>query len=195
MESNDEEDLLEVSLIDSYNSILREARRENVKNLSVRWLHTGENWRIASTKDEILNPVTKESWIDLPSNYILLPIEQDREENSDIDPNVDCCGYIPFNIGGTLHFDDEDGHYITGGMWGCINKIGEVIIRPLYSRIVFFYNDQVCCVYDHRPVRRIINYLGESVFGEHGVVSAINEHKGVYKTVKDNICLDTYFCD
>lgn len=186
MESNDEEDLLEVSLIDTYNIILREARRENVKNLNVRWLHTGENWRIASTKDEILNPVTKESWIDLPSNYILLPIEQHREENSDIDPDVDCCGYIPFNIGGTLHFDDEDGHYITGGMWGCINKVGEVIIRPLYSRIVFFYNDQVCCVYDHQRVRRIINYLGENVFGEHGVVSAINEHKGVYKTVKDN---------
>lgn len=180
MESNDEEDLLEISLLDIYNNLQREERREKIKNLSVIWFHTGDNWRIGSTKDEILNPETTETWIDLPSSYVLLPMGQH------IDPDVDCCGYIPFNIGGTLHSDDLVGYSITGGMWGCINQIGEVTIPPIYESKVFFKNDQVTTIIENKVRKETINYLGEIAFKELGRIRPIDEAQGLYETIKEN---------
>lgn len=180
MESNDEEDLLEISLLDTYNNLQREESREKIKNLSVIWFHTGDNWRIGSTKDEILNPETTETWIDLPSSYVLLPMGQH------IDPDVDCCGYIPFNIGGTLHSDDLVGYSITGGMWGCINQIGEVTIPPIYESKVFFKNDQVTTIIENKVRKETINYLGEIAFKELGRIRPIDEAQGLYETIKEN---------
>ena len=180
MESNDEEDLLEISLLDTYNNLQREESREKIKNLSVIWFHTGDNWRIGSTKDEILNPETTETWIDLPSSYVLLPMGQH------IDPDVDCCGYIPFNIGGTLHSDDLVGYSITGGMWGCINQIGEVTIPPIYESKVFFKNDQVTTIIENKVLKETINYLGEIAFKELGRIRPIDEAQGLYETIKEN---------
>lgn len=180
MESNDEEDLLEISLLDTYNNLQRQESREKIKNLSVIWFHTGDNWRIGSTKDEILNLKTAETWIDLPSSYILLPMGSHR------DPDVDCCGYIPFNIGGTLHSDDLAEYFIEGGMWGCINKVGEVVIPPIYKGKVFFWNDEVTTIKENNVRKETINYQGEIAFKELGRVRPVDEAQGLYETIKEN---------
>lgn len=178
MESNDEEDLLEISLFEAYNDSQKRKRREEINNLSVLWIHTGINWRLMSTKGEPLNTATNENWIDLPSNYYLLPM------GSHPCPDIDCCGYIPFNVGGTLYFEDADGYSIEGGMWGCINKIGEVIIPPIYRSKVFFWNDLVTVIKEFDVIKGIINYDGEQVFEEFGRVRPINEQLGLYETIK-----------
>ena len=180
MESNDEEDLLEISLFDTYNNLQIAERREKIKNLSVIWFHAGDNWRIGSTKEEILNHETNETWIDLPSSYVLLPMGQHKGSD------VDCCGYVPFNIGGTLHTDDLAGYVIEGGMWGCINKIGEVTIPPIYRSKVFFENDQLTTIKENNVRKETINYQGEIAFKELGSVKPIDESQGLYETIKEN---------
>ena len=178
MESNDEEDLLEMSLLEAYNDVQRHTHRENINNLSVVWLYTGTNWRIESVKEEVLNTTTNETWIDLPSNYALLPMGQ----HPGLD--IDCLGNIPFNIGGTLYFEEADGYSIEGGMWGCINKIGEVTFPPIYRSKVFFWNDLVTVIKEFDVIKGIINYDGEQVFEEFGRVRPINEQLGLYETIK-----------
>ena len=127
IESDDEDYLLEESLANFYTKEKEARRRKDISEKEVLWIDVGDNWRIISVDNYILNPETGESWIDLPNSYNLLPM------GKHIDPDNDACGYIPFNIGGTLMEDDLTGFFISGGTWGCLDKSGRTR-QTLWSR-------------------------------------------------------------
>lgn len=178
IESDDEDYLLEESLANIYTKEKETKRRKEISKKEVIWINVGDNWRIMSVDDSILNSVTGESWIDLPSNYNLLPMGQHR------DSDIDACGYIPFNIGGTLKKDDLTGFFISGGKWGCLDKSGKVVIQSIYSDKVFFYNDQVTSTYNNRIFSGVINQYGEKSFTEFEHVFPIDEVAGYYDVSK-----------
>lgn len=133
-----------------------------------------------SVDNDILNSVAMKSWIDLPNSYNLLPMGQHR------DSDIDACGYIPFNIGGTLMEDDLTGFFISGGTWGCLDKSGKVVIQPIYSRKVFFYNDQVASTYINGIFSGVINQFGEKSFAEFDSVLPVDEVVGYYDVSQQN---------
>ena len=180
IESDDEDYLLEESLANIYTKEKETKRRKEISKKEVTWINVGDNWRIMSVDDFILNSVTGESWIDLPSNYNLLPMGQHR------DSDIDMCGYIPFNIGGTLKKDDLTGLFISGGKWGCLDKSGKVVIQPIYSDKVFFYNDQVTSTFNNRLFSGVINQFGEKSFAEFDSVFPIDETLGYYNVSQQN---------
>ena len=180
IESDDEDYLLEESLANIYTKEKEKKRRKEISKKEVTWINVGDNWRIMSVDDSILNFVTEESWIDLPNSYNLLPMGRHR------DSDIDACGYIPFNIGGTLMEDDLAGLFISGGKWGCLDKSGKVIIQPIYSDKVFFYNDQVTSTSNNRIFSGVINQFGEKSFAEFDSVYPIDETLGYYNVSQQN---------
>lgn len=180
IESDEEDYLLEESLADIYKTGNEAKRRKEISAREVSWIYVGDNWRIISVNDGVLNSITGESWIDLPNNYNLLPMGQHR------DPDIDACGYIPFNIGGTLLKDDLKGSSISGGYWGCLDKSGKVVVRPIYSHKVFFYNDQVTSTYINGIFSGVINQFGEKIFTEFDNVFPIDENMDYYNVSQQN---------
>lgn len=177
--SNDEECILKVDLADIYSRKSGEIKRHNIEKLNVSWVYTGKNWRIVSTDDIVIDNETSSTFIDLPDNYNLLTFDPLKNDN------IDQCGYIPFNLCGTM---DLASNCITGGRWGCINKVGDVVIQPIYGRKVFFENDTVTQVYaEHCIMLEPINRFGEQAFADdYKKVYPINEKAGLYEvTIKD----------
>lgn len=178
--TDNEEYLLEESLTNIYTKKKETKKRKEISEKNVLWLNVGGNWRIMSVDNYILNSVAMKSWIDLPNSYNLLPMGQHR------DPDIDACGYIPFNIGGTLMEDDLTGFFISGGTWGCLDKSGKVVIQPIYSRKVFFYNDQVASTYINGIFSGVINQFGEKSFAEFDRVLPVDEVVGYYDVSQQN---------
>lgn len=178
--TDNEDYLLEESLTNIYTKKKETKRRKEISEKNVLWINVGGNWRIMSIDNYILNSVANKSWIDLPNSYNLLPMGQHR------DPDIDACGYIPFNIGGTLMEDDLTGFFISGGTWGCLDKSGKVVIQPIYSRKVFFYNDQVASTYINGIFSGVINQFGEKSFAEFDNVLPVDEIVGYYDVSQQN---------
>ena len=178
--TDNEDYLLEESLTNIYTKKKETKRRKEISEKNVLWINVGGNWRIMSVDNYILNSVANKSWIDLPNSYNLLPMGQHR------DPDIDACGYIPFNIGGTLIEDDLTGFFISGGTWGCLDKSGKVVIQPIYSRKVFFYNDQVASTYINGIFSGVINQFGEKSFAEFDSVLPVDEVVGYYDVSQQN---------
>ena len=180
IETDNEDYLLEESLTNIYTKKKETKKRKEISEKNVLWINVGGNWRIMSVDNYILNSVAMKSWIDLPNSYNLLPMGQHR------DPDIDACGYIPFNIGGTLMEDDLTGFFILGGTWGCLDKSGKVVIQPIYSRKVFFYNDQVASTYINGIFSGVINQFGEKSFAEFDSVLPVDEVVGYYDVSQQN---------
>ena len=180
IESDDEDYLIEESLANIYTKEKETKRRKEISQKEVTWINVGDNWRITSVDDSILNSVTRESWIELPNNYNLLPMGQHY------DSDIDACGYIPFNIGGTLMKDDLVGFFISGGKWGCLDKSGKVVVQPKYGSKVFFQNDQVTGAWDGDIFVGVINNFGEKVFSVFDSAFPIDEVAGYYDVTQKN---------
>lgn len=180
IKTDNEDYLLEESLTNIYTKKKETKKRKEISEKNVLWINVGGNWRIMSVDNDILNSVAMKSWIDLPNSYNLLPMGQHR------DPDIDACGYIPFNIGGTLMEDDLTGFFISGGTWGCLDKSGKVVIQPIYSRKVFFYNDQIASTYINGIFSGVINQLGEKSFAEFDSVLPVDEVVGYYDVSQQN---------
>lgn len=180
IKTDNEDYLLEESLTNIYTKKKETKKRKEISEKNVLWINVGGNWRIMSVDNDILNSVVMKSWIDLPNSYNLLPMGQHR------DPDIDACGYIPFNIGGTLMEDDLTGFFISGGTWGCLDKSGKVVIQPIYSRKVFFYNDQVASTYINGIFSGVINQFGEKSFAEFDSVLPVDEVVGYYDVSQQN---------
>lgn len=180
IKTDNEDYLLEESLTNIYTKKKETKKRKKISEKNVLWINVGGNWRIMSVDNDILNSVAMKSWIDLPNSYNLLQMGQHR------DPDIDACGYIPFNIGGTLMEDDLTGFFISGGTWGCLDKSGKVVIQPIYSRKVFFYNDQVASTYINGIFSGVINQFGEKSFAEFDSVLPVDEVVGYYDVSQQN---------
>ena len=180
IKTDNEDYLLEESLTNIYTKKKETKKKKEISEKNVLWINVGGNWRIMSVDNDILNSVAMKSWIDLPNSYNLLPMGQHR------DPDIDACGYIPFNIGGTLMEDDLTGFFISGGTWGCLDKSGKVVIQPIYSRKVFFYNDQVASTYINGIFSGVINQFGEKSFAEFDSVLPVDEVVGYYDVSQQN---------
>ena len=180
IKTDNEDYLLEESLTNIYTKKKETKRRKEISEKNVLWINVGGNWRIMSVDNYILNSVAMKSWIDLSNSYNLLPMGQHR------DPDIDACGYIPFNIGGTLMEDDLTGFFISGGTWGCLDKSGKVVIQPIYSRKVFFYNDQVASTYINGIFSGVIDQFGEKLFAEFDSVLPVDEVVGYYDVSQQN---------
>lgn len=180
IKTDNEDYLLEESLTNIYTKKKETKKRKEISEKNVLWINVGGNWRIMSVDNDILNSVAMKSWIDLPNSYNLLPMGQHR------DPDIDACGYIPFNIGGTLMEDDLTGFFISGGTWGCLDKSGKVVIQPIYSRKVFFYNDQITSTYINGIFSGVINQFGEKSFAEFDSVLPVDEVVGYYDVSQQN---------
>lgn len=180
IKTDNEDYLLEESLTNIYTKKKETKKRKEISEKNVLWINVGGNWRIMSVDNYILNSVAMKSWIDLPNSYNLLPMGQHR------DPDIDACGYIPFNIGGTLMEDDLTGFFISGGTWGCLDKSGKVVIQPIYSRKVFFYNDQVASTYINGIFSGVIDQFGEKSFAEFDSVLPVDEVVGYYDVSQQN---------
>ena len=180
IKTDNEDYLLEESLTNIYTKKKETKKRKEISEKNVLWINVGGNWRIMSVDNDILNSVAMKSWIDLPNSYNLLPMGQHR------DPDIDACGYIPFNIGGTLMEDDLTGFFISGGTWGCLDKSGKVVIQPIYSRKVFFYNDQIASTYINGIFSGVINQFGEKSFAEFDSVLPVDEVVGYYDVSQQN---------
>lgn len=180
IKTDNEDYLLEESLTNIYTKKKETKKRKEISEKNVLWINVGGNWRIMSVDNDILNSVAMKSWIDLPNSYNLLPMGQHR------DPDIDACGYIPFNIGGTLMEDDLTGFFISGGTWGCLDKSGKVVIQPIYSRKVFFYNDQVASTYINGIFSGVINQFGEKSFAEFDSVLPVDVVVGYYDVSQQN---------
>lgn len=180
IKTDNEDYLLEESLTNIYTKKKETKKRKEISEKNVLWINVGGNWRIMSVDNDILNSVAMKSWIDLPNSYNLLPMGQHR------DPDIDACGYIPFNIGGTLMEDDLTGFFISGGTWGCLDKSGKVVIQPIYSRKVFFYNDPVASTYINGIFSGVINQFGEKSFAEFDSVLPVDEVVGYYDVSQQN---------
>ncbi len=178
--TDNEDYLLEESLTNIYTKKKETKKRKEISEKNVLWINVGGNWRIMSVDNDILNSVAMKSWIDLPNSYNLLPMGQHR------DPDIDACGYIPFNIGGTLMEDNLTGFFISGGTWGCLDKSGKVVIQPIYSSKVFFYNDQVASTYINGIFSGVINQFGEKSFAEFDSVLPVDEVVGYYDVSQQN---------
>lgn len=180
IKTDNEDYLLEESLTNIYTKNKETKKRKEIAEKNVLWINVGGNWKIMSVDNYILNSVAMKSWIDLPNSYNLLPMGQHR------DPDIDACGYIPFNIGGTLMEDDLTGFFISGGTWGCLDKSGKVVIQPIYSRKVFFYNDQVASTYINGIFSGVIDQFGEKSFAEFDSVLPVDEVVGYYDVSQQN---------
>lgn len=180
IKTDNEDYLLEESLTNIYTKKKETKKRKEISEKNVLWINVGGNWRIMSVDNDIFNSVAMKSWIDLPNSYNLLPMGQHR------DPDIDACGYIPFNIGGTLIEDDLTGFFISGGTWGCLDKSGKVVIQPIYSRKVLFYNDQVTSTYINGIFSGVINQFGEKSFAEFDSVLPVDEVVGYYDVSQQN---------
>lgn len=180
IKTDNEDYLLEESLTNIYTKKKETKKRKEISEKNVLWINVGGNWRIMSVDNDILNSVAMKSWIDLPNSYNLLPMGQHR------DPDIDACGYIPFNIGGTLMEDDLTDFFISGGTWGCLDKSGKVVIQPIYSRKVFFYNDQIASTYINGIFSGVINQFGEKSFAEFDSVLPVDEVVGYYDVSQQN---------
>lgn len=180
IKTDNEDYLLEESLTNIYTKKKETKKRKEISEKNVLWINVGGNWRIMSVDNDILNSVAMKSWIDLPNSYNLLPMGQHR------DPDIDACGYIPFYIGGTLMEDDLTGFFISGGTWGCLDKSGKVVIQPIYSRKVFFYNDQIASTYINGIFSGVINQFGEKSFAEFDSVLPVDEVVGYYDVSQQN---------
>ncbi len=82
--------------------------------------------------------------------------------------------------------DDLTGFFISGGTWGCLDKSGKVVIQPIYSRKVFFYNDQVASTYINGIFSGVINQFGEKSFAEFDSVLPVDEVVGYYDVSQQN---------
>ena len=82
--------------------------------------------------------------------------------------------------------DDLTGFFISGGTWGCLDKSGKVVIQPIYSRKVFFYNDQVAGTYINGIFSGVINQFGEKSFAEFDNVLPVDEVVGYYDVSQQN---------
>jgi len=178
--TDNEDYLLEESLTNIYTKKKETKKRKEISEKNVLWINVGGNWRIMSVDNDILNSVAMKSWIDLPNSYNLLPM------GKHIDPDNDACGYIPFNIGGTLMVDDLCGFFISGGKWGCLDKSGKAVIQPIYSHKVFFYNDQVASTYINGIFSGVINQFGEKSFAEFDSAFPVDEVVGYYDVSQQN---------
>lgn len=179
MKTNEEEDLLEISLSTQYRRKCDDIKSRKIAELDVCWEYVDDHWRINSLDDTMLNHTTCETFIDLPSNYNLLQFDENSSNN------IDACGYIPFNLCGIR--DTQHNSY-QGGRWGCLNKMGEVVIQPIYGRKVFFENDSVVQVYTEAGIiLKLINRFGEPAFPfNYDTVYSLDEKAGLYRVKKND---------
>ena len=132
MHSNDEEDLLRISTIEYQKKIDREQKYKQIEHLDVS-LNLVEGEDISKWKWTLKNNCDGTS---TQINYLVGG-----------DQKFDACGLLKVNIGGKV---DEEGWFwhpyylfITGGKWGCINKLGEVQIPIIYDSGIYFNDSNV----------------------------------------------------
>lgn len=177
MKTNEEEDLLEISLSTQYRRKCDDIKSRKIAELDVCWEYVDNHWRITSLDGTMLNNIVGETFIDLPSDYNLLQFDENSSNN------IDVCGYIPFNLCGI--YDSQHNDY-QGGRWGCLNKMGEVVIQPIYGRKVFFENDSVVQVYTEAGIKPI-NRFGEPAFPDnYDTVYSLDEKAGLYRVKKND---------
>lgn len=87
----------------------------------------------------------------------------------------DKCGLLYVNVGGMAYWDYDDGvignvyqpdtHYYAfkGGQWGCVNKQGKVQIPVIYDKPVYFYGPNVAVAESNGQII-FINKWNEAVF-------------------------------
>lgn len=134
MKTNDEEDLLKVSLFDSDNIDKKEQEYKRIASLNVGFYADFDGL-----------------WLE----------NQDTKEKRLITYNIpeysgfDKCGLQYVNLGGEAFWDYDDGvistvyapytHYCAykGGKFGCINKLGDVQIPIIYDSPIYFYGPKI----------------------------------------------------
>lgn len=150
MQSNDEDDLLKVSLVEFRKKFDREEQYRIIENLYVTCRRTDDNkFVIENNNDGTVTPINYSISTDLYS------IEFDK------------CGLLNVNVGGTenIEYLGPDGEFIQidGGKWGCINKLGAIQIPIIYDSKVYFNNPNVtAALIEDRIV--FINKWNEIVF-------------------------------
>lgn len=152
--SNDEEQLLRVSLSDIARIQSREIQYSRIATIDVRIC------------------------IDENGTYLE---NNDNKEKAYLAYNIpeycgfDKCGLLYVNVGGMACWDYDDGvienvyqpytHYYAfkGGQWGCVNKQGKVQIPVIYDKPVYFYGPNVAVAESNGQII-FINKWNETVF-------------------------------
>lgn len=138
--SNEEEQLLKISLIPIVTKINREERDDEIANRLVEI-----EWHSSCLID-------KESEKKIPIKYNIAGGSFDK------------CGLLSVNVGG--EFKDDYGGWswwYEGGKFGCINKNGDLQIPLLYDSPVFFDNEKVAIGRIATEIH-FINKWGKDVF-------------------------------
>ena len=163
MQSNDEEDLLRIPLIEIINKQSLEERTKQIEQLNVS-----------------LEFHDKKYWIK--------SIDENTEK--EIQYNlIDCCYYDPyFDACGLLRvykgIQNEDGSMQKGSLIGCINKLGEIQIPLIFDYIYPFENPFTTIAGLNGQVV-FINKWGEIAF-ENVYVDVIGGYHGKNCIVKKN---------
>lgn len=153
MQSNDEDDLIKVSLIESREKIKREEQYKNIEKLDVCYRRTDDKKYVLENKSD--GTIT-------PINYSISQCDSLIKEGGDK------CGLYNINVGGTekciwAGYADEFYVQFDGGKWGCINKLGEIQIPIIYDSLVYFHDPNVtAALLEDRIV--FINKWNEIVF-------------------------------
>lgn len=152
--SNDEEQLLRVSLTDIARKQSREIQYSRITAIDVE-IRRDENGLYLENND------TKEKI------YLAYNIPEYT--------GFDECGLLYVNVGGMARWDYDDGviynvyqpytHYIafSGGQWGCVNKQGKVQIPVIYDKPIYFYGPNVAIAELNGQIL-FINKWNETVF-------------------------------
>lgn len=159
MKSNDEEDLLKISLQEKVKMIEREKIHNEINNKNVQVKIIDDSFWIV---DEIGEKI---SLIPFGLHYY----------------RFDKAGLLSVNVGGRVYSEPFIGceYLIEGGKWGAINKNGEIQISPLYDEPIVFDNGMVTTAkIDNKTY--FINKWGEVAF--QNIYDLVGEYK-------ENLCI------
>lgn len=125
VQSNDEEKLFRISFKDiSEEKVKNKIEFDQIASLPVELVFT--------MKGYLLHNVETDSYIELDKSYLF----KDAEEYFDVN------GLLSVNIGG--EFPNLPWTYtLVGGKFGCVNKLGQIIIPIIYDEPVTFTNKDV----------------------------------------------------
>lgn len=154
IETNDEEPLLRLNIKEQAEKKIKEQKYIRNKSAKVN-IYVDNNRFILDNEANI--PVV------LPKEYILY------YQSADGQYTEDAAGLIPFY---TTVVEEKikngDIYQIDKTLYGSLNKLGEIAIKPIYTTPVVFYNDVIA----KTTRNKTIYYLNQ--FGEEIVLSYLN---------------------
>lgn len=139
MQTNDEEDLLKVDLIEIINNNEREDNYNQIQSKNVKI-----EYKVSDNEIDKFYIIDQETFDSVEIPYLVSARNLYDDYFSQLAPTFDECGLITISNGGEIeHYHSFEYYWIHNGKFGCINKNGDVQIKPIYDNEIYFLNQHV----------------------------------------------------